>query len=105
MKKWYSTIELAGLNLPGVPTTRSGVLRAAKRRGWNDQKHVPGRKLVRRRKGRGGGVEYHYSLLPYEAQVELQRRSGETGAPAATTSLFGRLRAMLRRAFGPGEHR
>ncbi len=58
MKLWNTTAELAALALPGLPATRQGWDEHAASEGWADQ---PGKS--RPRAGRGGGVEYHISLL------------------------------------------
>lgn len=70
---WLTAAQIAGL--PGLPATESAVIRLIKRRAWQ----VPERQWSednpkgtwRRRQGRGGGVEYHLSLLPPEAQTKL----------------------------------
>lgn len=59
MKDWFSPADLA--NLPGLPETTSAVIRKAKSEGWK----------WRKRSGRGGGREYHYSSLPAETQDHL----------------------------------
>jgi hypothetical protein len=66
MRDWYSAAELAGV--PGMPETRSGVIRAAKKGGWTSRK----------RTGRGGGRDYHRDSLPPETQAALRER--ETAA-------------------------
>ncbi len=69
VKEWFSAAELAALALPGLPATKPNVLAYADRCGWlapdkrDDQ--------WRTRKGRGGGVEFHYSLLPEAARLKL----------------------------------
>lgn len=69
---WWSAIELASSGLPDVPNTTRGVDKMAKRDGWD---MVKGK--VRRRKGRGGGLEYHWSLLPMRARLKLSKQAGE----------------------------
>ncbi len=75
MKKWFTCAELAGLGLADLPGTGRAVQMLAKRQGWDDADrectaaHPLG--VWRRRAGRGGGVEYHYSLLPSTAQARL----------------------------------
>jgi hypothetical protein len=54
-REWYSAAELAEMGLPGLPGTKQGVLKLAKRRAWAAN--------ARTRIGRGGGVEYHRSLV------------------------------------------
>ncbi len=67
VKEWFSAQELADAGLPGVPTTKKGVLNLVDREGWTQ---------VRKRAGRGGGVEYHVSHLPEAAQAALQADVG-----------------------------
>lgn len=59
MKSFLSAAEIAGLKLPGVPSSPRGVLFAAERGGWTS----------RPRSGRGGGVEYAVESLPEEARI------------------------------------
>ncbi|MGZ8916265.1 MAG: transposase domain-containing protein [Methylobacter sp.] len=62
---YYSAQELAGL--AGMPETKSGVIRAAKRENW----------LHRTRTGKGGGKEYPLSALPEETRVYLTLQAGK----------------------------
>lgn len=59
LEAYYSAQELAGL--AGMPETKSGVIRAAKRENW----------LHRTRTGKGGGREYAESALPKATQKAL----------------------------------
>lgn len=62
---WFTAGELANIaaerGLENFPQSESGVIRRAKREGWNDIPH-----LCRTRGGSkgGGGIEYHRSRLP-----------------------------------------
>ncbi|MBB4267797.1 transposase domain-containing protein [Roseospira visakhapatnamensis] len=84
MTDWLTAAEIADLRLPGMPRTREATTRRA--RDWQ----VPDRRwsnnraegVWRRRAGRGGGVEYHYSVLPPRARAAFLRRRG-LAAPAA----------------------
>lgn len=58
------------LKIRAMPHTKQGVLDYAKREEWHS---VSG--LCRKRAGRGGGLEYHISLLPNELQSAIH---GET---------------------------
>ena len=58
MRKWFTASELAGL--PGLPGTERGVLKLAKREGWEGQRRL-GTKAV----------EYGFAALPKEAQAAL----------------------------------
>ncbi|MEX0758762.1 MAG: transposase domain-containing protein [Tistlia sp.] len=70
-KEWFTAAELAELRLPEVPGTARGVLELAKRQRWQERKNAAGAPLARRRKGRGGGWEYHEFLLPDAARAKL----------------------------------
>lgn len=74
MSHWLSAADIAALGLPGLPTTERGVQLLAKRDEWmppakqwplNDQG------TWRRRRGRGGGLEFHWSILPAEARTKI----------------------------------
>lgn len=84
MTTWISASELA--EMPGVPKTKSGVIRMATRASWRS----------RSRKGRGGGREYHISALPEitrKALIESAIRQAPAkpmSPPTATTSLLKR---------------
>lgn len=61
---WWSVDELVDAALPDLPTSKRAVnLRAE---GW---RRIPGG--ARRKAGRGGGWEYHWSVLPLAAQRVL----------------------------------
>lgn len=90
--EWQAASVLAGL--PGMPNTKSGVIRRASREAWRS----------RPRKGRGGGREYHFFALPVATQkalVEASIRQGPgstVGTPprsAPTASLTQRQRACM----------
>lgn len=68
-REWFSTAELAGLCLPGFPATKRGVQIIAETQRWNRSDYKD--KYWRMRQGKGGGIEYHYSLLPVAAQAKL----------------------------------
>ncbi|MBO9421742.1 transposase [Labrenzia sp. R4_2] len=68
-KQWYTARELAGLGLPGLPSTESTIIRFAKRMDWQSSSHA------RKRSGQGGGLEYHIDLLPAEARTALAARN------------------------------
>jgi len=81
LQEFFTARELAELSArlgyDGLPGTESGVIRRAKREGWNDQ---PG-SLCRKRAGvaGGGGLEYHISLLPALQGMLLKSRMLQTG--------------------------
>jgi len=74
VKAWWSAQELALQALPGLPATKRGVAQVADRLGWASRTNAAGMKLARARKGRGGGVEYHYTVLPVQAVAALVAR-------------------------------
>lgn len=67
MKEWFTIPELAELRLPDLPTSVRGMLDIAGRNAWKDAGEHKARKIAKR----GGGYEYHVSLLPHRAQVVL----------------------------------
>ncbi len=78
MRDWLSTAELADLALPGLPATQRGWNEYAEREGWLSLSSK-----VRQRRARGGGLEYHVSLLPAEALALYAARTiGHVGLPA-----------------------
>ena len=80
MQDWYTNAEIAALELPGFPATEAGVAY------WLKQKDLDTRypHKVRRRKGRGGGVERHVTLLPRALQSLLAIRDLKTAEAEAT---------------------
>lgn len=79
MDAWFSAAELVALGLPGLPGTERSIQRLAQREGWVAAS-AEGR-CWRRRRGRGGGIEYHLSCLPLAAQARLALTAPR--APAA----------------------
>ncbi len=75
---WWTPAEIAEAGLPGLPGTPQGVRQVIRREGWQrDGEHA------RRRKGAGGGWEYHWKLFPLEAQAALT--AGMAGGAQAPT--------------------
>lgn len=74
MIEWRTASEYTVLGLPDLPTTPRGFNKLAKEQGWAARQNVRGEALSRRRKGRGGGTEYHYTVLPSRAQQALVAR-------------------------------
>lgn len=70
MKQFYTLAEVSD----AMGITHEAARKAAANAGW---KHQEGK--VRKRPGRGGGWEYHYSLLPQATQARLMMAHG---APA-----------------------
>ena len=71
LQEWFTVAELAVRVLPGLPATKRGVQLVADREQWTLREDDDGRPLHRARKGRGGGTEYHLSLLPEAARSKL----------------------------------
>lgn len=72
MKTWLSAAEIAALQLPELPETKQGVNAYATRAGWNTRPE-----LARARADRGGGMEYHFRLLPAAARAAYVARHVE----------------------------
>ena len=70
-QEWLTASEIAALRLAGMPATKRGVQKHAERHGWRASTRA------RRRAGRGGGWEYHISLLPDAALADLLARRAE----------------------------
>jgi putative transposase len=64
MNDWLSAAEIASLELASLPATARGINRLVTRGKWR----------TRQRRGRGGGVEYHYLSLPPVALADYLRR-------------------------------
>ncbi|WP_225205360.1 transposase domain-containing protein [Novosphingobium huizhouense] len=77
-REWFTAAELADLALPGLPADKRAMNRFADERRWKIQADKAGNYLARPRAGRGGGLEFHVSLLPGPARIELARKLGET---------------------------
>ncbi|HVY34346.1 MAG TPA: hypothetical protein VG960_07970 [Caulobacteraceae bacterium] len=71
-KEWLSVSELAALKLPGLPTSLAGMQKLITREGWALAAGPGGSPLVRRRKGRGGGLEYHRSLAVRAPEMRVE---------------------------------
>jgi len=68
---WFTASELETLGLPGLPGDKRSIKRRAATERWASRLGRDNRPLVRQRAGRGGGVEFHCSLLPGEARIAL----------------------------------
>lgn len=75
LQEWFSAAELAERRLPGMPASKFGVQKRADSEGWAQATTPDGAPLARRRQGRGGGTEYHVSLLPAAAQAGLMAQA------------------------------
>lgn len=65
-QEWWTAAELADANLPHLPGTKRRVNDMAVRLGWQNL-----RGKARKRAARGGGWEYHWSVLPAGARMKL----------------------------------
>lgn len=82
---WLSAGEIAEAGFPGLPRDKRKVNELIVLERWASRVAGDGAPLNRARKGRGGGFEWHSSLLPEGARHELVRR-GVIAAPIAQTS-------------------
>lgn len=73
-KFWFTAAELAELKLPGLPATKRKVNERAAKECWAIQVDGDGMPLAQPRAARGGGLEYHISLLPDATRTALVRR-------------------------------
>lgn len=73
-REWFTAAELAELALPGLPADKRSINRRAQEQRWTVRHASDGSALVRPRAGRGGGMEFHATLFPPEARLELARR-------------------------------
>ncbi|MCU0882707.1 MAG: Mu transposase C-terminal domain-containing protein [Hyphomonadaceae bacterium] len=71
-QEWWTPAELASACLPDLPSTRQGIDAVIAREGWRRQPD-----LARKRAGRGGGWEYHWTLLPSRARKALLVHAAE----------------------------
>lgn len=78
-KIWFSATELADLRLPALPATKRKINERAANECWALRVDIVGLPLARPRAARGGGLEYHFSLLPDAARAALIRRGVTSG--------------------------
>ncbi|MDX8354326.1 transposase domain-containing protein [Cognatiyoonia sp. IB215182] len=79
VQEWWSAAEIAEARLPDMPTTKRRINDMAARLRWGEDLH-----RARRRAGRGGGWEYHWTLLPSRAQGLLLAQLKNKPKSAAT---------------------
>lgn len=65
-KIWWTANEIADAKLPDMPKVRQAVQKKIDRENWKVNPD-----FAKRRAGRGGGWEYHWSLFPMRAQKAL----------------------------------
>ena len=105
-KEWFSADELARLALPGIPGTKRGVQLMADLGQWtrSDYKN----KYWRMRAGRGGGVEFHYTLLSTAAQAKISvefMAAEDAGRDRTAKAEIGRDEAAMRFENLPQKHK
>lgn len=83
MSEWFTASALADLGLPGLPGTGRGITLAAEGLGWTAPE-AEGRSW-RRRTGRGGGLEFHLSVLPLAARAKLSLAAAPAKVPEKAT--------------------
>lgn len=91
MKEWLTSTEIAAARLPDLPQTRQGIELMIAQSGWRSTEQA------RPRVGRGGGFEYHISLLPAAAQVRLRHAPDAAGwdeARARRNLLWSRFNSL-----------
>lgn len=74
---WYTAAEIARFALPGMPSCKRRANARIIAEGWASRTAADGSPLARARAARGGGIEYHASLLPDDAQARLPRPVGQ----------------------------
>ncbi|WPJ67985.1 transposase A [Sinorhizobium phage StopSmel] len=91
MKEWLTSSEIAAARLPDLPQSRQGMELMIAQSGWRSTDKA------RTREGRGGGFEYHISLLPSAAQVRLRHAPDAAGwdeARARKNLLWSRFNSL-----------
>ncbi|MEM7047047.1 MAG: DDE-type integrase/transposase/recombinase [Pseudomonadota bacterium] len=73
-REWMTAAEIAAAQLPGVPGTKRRINSLAESSNWCDVLDADGTPLARPNRGRGGGLQYHISLLPAAAQEVLREQ-------------------------------
>ena len=99
-QEWWSAAEIAEAYLPDLPTSKRKVNDRAAREGWDRQ---PGK--VRRRKGKGGGLEYHFTLFPVRARLALIAQPKEPEAKRSREDAWADFDRLNANAKGKAEQR
>lgn len=76
-KTWFTAAELADLALPGLPRIKRKVNERAAAELWSQRVDNDGQSLARPTGRRGGGLEYHFSVLPAAARAAIAARGIE----------------------------
>ncbi len=80
---WLTAAELAEMALPGLSRVKRSINERAEAELWALRTDAKGNPLARKRAARGGGVEYHISLLPAAARAALIKRNVAVAADPA----------------------
>lgn len=111
-KSWFTAAELADLTLPGLPRSKRKVNERADVECWALKVDEEGNPLARPRKARGGGLEYHISILPTAARLAITKvqmadvATVSDAAPAAApASLWPWYEAQSAKVKGEAERR
>ncbi|SIQ24595.1 Mu DNA-binding domain-containing protein [Rhizobium sp. RU35A] len=91
MKEWFTSAELEKAKLPDLPHTRKGIEYLVAENGWRATD------LARKRAGRGGGYEYHVSLLPEAARLQLELADKASSLNETPKALIARKNALWNR--------
>lgn len=83
-KTWFTAAELAELKLPGLPRSKRNINERAVVEGWALRVDGAGAPLARPRAGRGGGLEYHLSIVPTAARAAIAGMGVAAGAVVRT---------------------
>lgn len=85
-KEWFSANELAELALPGLGSVKRRINETAAEEGWAIRVSASGAPLARPRQARGGGIEYHLTVLPAAARTALVQQGVATTADASAAA-------------------
>lgn len=101
---FLSPSEIVGLGCPALPSTERGLLTLIERHNWRGDA-----RRIRPRAGRGGGWEYHLTLLPSETQARYAARKAAALAveetAAAREALWSRYESLNEGIRNKAEHR
>lgn len=75
LRQFFTVAELAEMQVAGLPKSQREINKRARKECWDVKADDYGHPLARRRCGKGGGYEYHISVLPAAARADLARRS------------------------------
>lgn len=84
---WFTAAEIAQLGMPGLPDTKRRVNAWAAAEGWAERSAPDGSPLARPRRVRGGGIEYHITLLPFAVQQRLVADAAPIAANDVPTTI------------------